>query len=627
MTANSKLVSDLSGQSGTPRAKLVSTLIMLGATELLLPLLFPPFYCFFLAPVALVPAVTCILRRPMNWRYLLLYYATGVLFFAINLYWLGPVTVAGMIALSFYVGLYFPLFAFGVHRLVLHLRLPATIAVPLVWTATEFMRASFFQGGFPWFILGHCLAPVPALIQAADLFGVWGLTFMITLLNGFVVDLLRLPLMQPRVPRQFNPALVRLCVTTLVLIVATASYSIFRLNERTTTPGPLICTIQGDISQSRKNDPNSSEDIWREYVSITLDAVQREPNLDLLVWPETMVPGLCNSEYLKASDADLHALAGLSSTEPIDENKIDEKRYNEDEKYRSYLFWRQIQLASRRRMESLTKFSTQRNVPMLLGIGALAPQGSFDDSLKQNRTVLVLPGREVVEEYSKVHLVPFGEFVPFREVRWLHDFLKWLIADAPDNDPGRRWTRFVLEHPEGPLTTLPGASPTPGGTKRWTFGTPICFEDTMPYPARNMVSPWSTEAAMIADESRRKADFLVNVSNDGWFMSVELDQHLQACILRAVENRIPIVRSVNTGNSGFIDSCGRVVQLVRGSDGRSTHSKGFAIQRMEMDSRISLYTRLGDLFPIVCGILSTLAVGWTLVRPRKGRPRESATDH
>ena len=117
----------------------------------------------------------------------------------------------------------------------------------------------------------------------------------------------------------------------------------------------------------------------------------------------------------------------------------------------------------------------------------------------------------------------------------------------------------------------------------------------------------------------RKADFLVNVSNDGWFYPAELDQRMQASQLRAVENRVPIARSVNTGNSGFIDSCGRIVGLVVDGRGKSIGVVGTAAYVLPVDGRVSLFSVVGDLLPIGCGVGGVLLVGWTLVRPRRLR--------
>jgi len=142
----------------------------------------------------------------------------------------------------------------------------------------------------------------------------------------------------------------------------------------------------------------------------------------------------------------------------------------------------------------------------------------------------------------------------------------------------------------------------------------------MPEPAREMTSPTAR------DGGGRKTDFLLNVSNDGWFAPAELDQHLQACQIRAVENRVPIARSVNTGNSGFIDSDGRIVKLVTGPGGRSVGAVGTAAMEMQIDSRVTVFSRIGDLLPIVCGIALAVLVGWTIARPRLGRKSPAETD-
>ena len=190
------------------------------------------------------------------------------------------------------------------------------------------------------------------------------------------------------------------------------------------------------------------------------------------------------------------------------------------------------------------------------------------------------------------------------------------------NQPGNRWTRYVLPIPptaDSTLAAMKGLART-NDQPVYTFATPICFEDTMPYPARFMTMPlWDAENH---DPRAAKTDFLLNVSNDGWFHWVELDQRLQASQLRAVENRVPVARAVNTGNSGFIDSNGRVLALVVGANGSSIGAVGTLTQQLQIDSRITFYSRIGDLLPIVCGILCTLLVGWTFVRPRRGPPLE-----
>jgi len=227
------------------------------------------------------------------------------------------------------------------------------------------------------------------------------------------------------------------------------------------------------------------------------------------------------------------------------------------------------------------------------------------------------------QEYSKRHLVPFGEYIPFRGVPLLNRLMLWFSPVDYDysNTPGADWTRFRLTVSSRSVDTA--STQIISNTRFYEFGTPICFEDLMPEPAREMAR--ATEASAPGG-GRRKADFLINVSNDGWFASVELDQHLQACQLRAVENRIPIARSVNTGNSGFIDSNGRIVKLVRDPAGNSLGAVGTESWVIPIDARKSFFSRIGDLFPIICGILATLLVGWTLVRPRRPSPASAAPE-
>jgi apolipoprotein N-acyltransferase len=132
--------------------------------------------------------------------------------------------------------------------------------------------------------------------------------------------------------------------------------------------------------------------------------------------------------------------------------------------------------------------------------------------------------------YDKMHLVPFGEYVP------LYDVLPIMKYFAPYEydysvQPGTRQTHFSLG--------------------RYSFGAAICYEDTDPFLARRLVTP---------DASERPVDFIVNSSNDGWFKgSSEHEEHLAIARFRAVESRRPVIRAVNLGVSAVIDSNGSVL--------------------------------------------------------------------
>ena len=109
-------------------------------------------------------------------------------------------------------------------------------------------------------------------------------------------------------------------------------------------------------------------------------------------------------------------------------------------------------------------------------------------------------------------------------------------------------------------------------------------------------------------DGRKAADFIVNITNDGWFKANQMPQHLQAARFRSIENRAPTARSVNTGISGFIDSFGRVYGLVPAG------TEGTSVQRLQLDSRVTLYTRWGDVFALLCAAVTAVLAGASVVR-------------
>ncbi len=191
-----------------------------------------------------------------------------------------------------------------------------------------------------------------------------------------------------------------------------------------------------------------------------------------------------------------------------------------------------------------------------------------------------------------MHRVPFGEYVPLR------DWLPWMNTLAPyDFDysisAGREFTRFPL----GP----------------YHFGVVICYEDTDPDLARQYVRP---------DENQPTVDFLVNISNDGWFIGTsEHEEHLAICRFRAVESRRAVARAVNMGISAVIDGNGRIVALPGADWERSKKVEAVLTGVVPIDRRTSLYARLGDWVPWGCW--AGIVVG--LVVPGLRRRRAHAT--
>jgi apolipoprotein N-acyltransferase len=211
--------------------------------------------------------------------------------------------------------------------------------------------------------------------------------------------------------------------------------------------------------------------------------------------------------------------------------------------------------------------------------------------------------------YDKVHLVPWGEFIPFKQtIPWLYQLFLRLSPYTYDYTltPGRLEDLTIFN-----LSDAAGKS-----AGAWRFVVPICFEDIDAGLVEKMLRPGSRDG-------RKRADFIVNITNDGWFKANEQPQHLQVAVFRSIENRVPTARSVNTGISGFIDSVGRIdrTRLI------AQDTEGYSVATLSLDSRTTLFTRYGEVFGIFCAIATAAVAMGTLgrwaMRRRAGKKNAS----
>ena len=190
-----------------------------------------------------------------------------------------------------------------------------------------------------------------------------------------------------------------------------------------------------------------------------------------------------------------------------------------------------------------------------------------------NSAALVDATGAIVGRYDKMHLVPFGEFVPFEST------LPWLRTILPpigDFVPGRDHTVFELD-------------------SRLRFSVLVCFEDVFPSVARDFV--------------RRGARMLVTITNDAWFGNTAAAyQHAQASTFRAVELGVPMVRAANTGWSGFIDANGRWLKSVRSAEGQELFVEGVAVCPINPEDSTTWYARWGDWFAWGCVLLGCVII-------------------
>jgi len=249
---------------------------------------------------------------------------------------------------------------------------------------------------------------------------------------------------------------------------------------------------------------------------------------------------------------------------------------------------------SRDSFRQFQSYATQFNASIVTGSASLerTPHDLLAKERRYNSATLFHPDGSEPDRYDKIHLVYFGEVVPFRFGRlrpiylWLNRLMPFAGADRGQEYSlfsGRKFNTFTM---------TPASQPG----KNYRFGTPICYEDVMPYVSREFVCGGSNE---------KRSDFLLNISNDGWYgRGAQQPQHLAICVFRAVENRVGIARAVTTGVSAFIDPTGLVHDRVAGTSGRNWPGEsGFRVAPIRVDSRYALYSQYGDWFAWGCALV------------------------
>lgn len=560
-------------------------------------LCFAPLNAWPIAFVVLVPWGLAVVGARRDRQAFLWGWLTGVLAFGIGAYWLTWITPVGYIALLLYLSLYWLLAAWAARR-AFQQRVPMWIALPVIWVALEYARA-FVISGFPWFYLAHSQYRCPWLIQIADVTGQWGVSVFVAMVNGLLIDLASQPLIvrigqrlrrvagkvptdlegTPNPAARLNRALPAGLATVILSLAGMLGYGAYRLSQQTTAPGPRIGVVQcafpislEGMTASKEGDKDDENEVFNKHLDLTRTFIGQP--LDVVVWPETMLPTRFDEQW-------------------------DPKEYAKPEA---------VQFASdmQNMQRQVSEVLTQLHAPLLAGVPTMVYDPTRPKSQQWetfNSTAVFWPGsapgslKVSRKLYHKMHLVPFGEYVPFRTGwPWLHDTLQQFVPQAMQQlRPGETVERFTIGQ----------------GGSHWTVATPICYEGAFDRVCRPLVY----------DHGQKKADVLINMSNDGWFISPgghassELDQHLSFYVFRAIENRVPVARAVNTGISGFVDSNGRIVQELA-VGGRTKMVVGAASRQVLVDSRSSLYSLLGDWVAQLCAVAAVVlvAVVW-----RRGR--------
>ena len=524
---------------------------------------FSPFGQFYLAWVGLVPWIL-VLGSTRSWFRAALWGGLGgLLFNAISISWLFRATVPGAIGLILYLSLFWSLAAAVVKLLKFETAwrplgvFASVFTFALIWTGTEWFRGYLF-GGIAWMYFGISQTPVLAMCQVADLGGVFAVSFWLAAINAAVAMIFLLP-------RDQRANLTGAFAAVAALLAIVFGYGVWRMSQRDALrPGPRVMIVQPNFPHLRGGAKTVTWEQQADYHFANTERALSEDNaIDLVVWSETVMPPMNIEARRKAKDPRLsHGIH-----------------------------------------DALVSLANRYRTSVLFGAYALVKfEGSERDADIRNSAYLYAHDQRQQPRYDKVHLVPYGESVPFRySIRWLHNLLFKLAGYAVDY--------LITPGPADQLTVFDIAARDGSETSRCV--TPICFEDV--------------DGALVArmfrnDTSRMKpgkrAEFIVNLSNDGWFRGTMRRQHLQNAIFRSIENRAPTARACNTGISCFIDSIGRIDEATMMPEDTS----GERVGQLMLDDRFTFYTQYGDVFGGGCAIVTALMLTYSL-SPYSGRGR------
>ena len=492
--------------SNTTTPVLPKSLSVFGAAIVSLTLLwfsFPPVGLFWLAWFAPVPLIWLVQDESLTGRrpYQQLFFA-GLLYWLATFYFIPiphPALWLAWIVVSIYMALYTPLFV-GISRILIHrFGMPILLAVSIVWTGIEWIRCNFATG-MAMVCLSHSQYEMPILIQLADLFGAYTLTFAMILFAAGVATGARMigKKRQPSERVSLAQGVVAIAFS-FVALAAVLGYGRYRLTE------PIELKNDSSLKVGLIQSSNDvvfralSEDEWNKQLvgkyELTWQARKQWDDLDLIVWPES---GFNPYVDLIADVDQEHTVEAVAN--------IRTQVWSDAVGYPDHF---------------------SRPIPLLTG------GGTFDPIKDQQfaSAFLIANDGQIETRYFKNHLVMLGEYVPFSNWVPIIEKISPIGAGIAAGDKAEIITRNDVN-----------------------IAPSICFETTIPHYIRRQINSLA--------EAGTEPDVMVNMTNDGWFYGTScLDLHLACNVFRAVEMRKPHLVCANTGFSAEIDSCGRQLQV------------------------------------------------------------------
>lgn len=407
------------------------------------------------------------------------------------------------IALCAYLALYPTVFGLWVRVFYNHQH--RHLLLPSAWVVLEWLQTKALTG-FPWNLLGYSQGPITWILQSADIWGVYGVSWIIVLANVIGTDVIR---------RRISLSGCILLVAILGGIFVYGHHCLQAYTDHLKAHSDYkyvkIAIIQGNIDQAHKWDERFRKDTVEKYLTLSRQALLHNKETHLIVWPETAMP------FFFGLDAELSHI--------------------------------------------IQEFAKEVKVAIIFGSPGITMTEEGKEEGFLNKAYLIGTDGQVIDEYSKEHLVPFGEYVPLKNVLF---FVKRLVPAAGDFVPGK--TSGVITY---------------GNVH---YGMLICYEAIFPELSRKRVL--------------NGADILVNISNDAWFGNTSAPhQHLEMARWRAVETRRPMVRATNTGISTIFDSLGNIKSSLGLFVDGYLHRKVYS-----SSDKITIYVRFGNWFIALCGL-------------------------
>jgi len=521
--------------------------------------------------IAITPLLLALTGKDASGRRLRAYqgaalgYASGFVWYLGNCYWVyetmnlygaiaKPAAAGILVLFCLYLGLYHALFGALIawfrrahlagHSLGVQ---GALLLSPFAWVAVELARARIT--GFPWDLLGIAQVDNLLLTRLAPYIGAYGLSFAIAAVNA--LWLVRITLKQRRYTR---PALTLACVAILVLYVFLLRRVQPPIHEGTQATATLLQeNLEVGAMAANAGPPLTANEMLRTFSELSLFPANG---------------GTCNG---------IPELSGTQCSGPVPSQQgagSDGTRYLRPT---DLIVWPESPAGFSERdpefRTAISRLARAANASVIVGnIGIDADRDAARGYDLYNSADFIQPDGSFAGRYDKMHLVPFGEYVPYKK---LFFFAGSLLQDVGEFDPGTRRTIFKT-----------------GGHGIGTF---ICYE--------------SVFADEMRQYARMGADVLVNISDDGWYGDTSAAwEHLNMVRMRAIENHRWVLRATNTGVTAAIDPYGRVVLSAQRH--RCTSLRvGF-----NYEHDITFYSAHGDLFAYFCALMTAGGLGLGLLR-------------